>query len=74
TLYIGVTNDVVRRVDEHKKKMVPGFSKKYDVDKLVHVEKFTHINEAIHREKCLKRWKRDWKLCLIEKHNTNPNK
>ncbi|MEM7495755.1 MAG: GIY-YIG nuclease family protein, partial [Myxococcota bacterium] len=46
TLYIGVTNDVVRRVDEHKKKMVPGFSKKYDVDKLVHVEKFTHINEA----------------------------
>ena len=67
TLYVGVTKDLSRRVYEHK--LVDGFTKKYDVNKLVHVESFNDINEAIYREKCIKKWNRAWKLRLIEERN-----
>jgi putative endonuclease len=59
----------VRRIYEHKQKLVEGFSEKYDIDKLVHAEQFNDIHEAICREKCIKKWKRVWKLRLIEEHN-----
>lgn len=69
TLYIGVTNDLVRRVAEHKAKIIPGFTKWYGVDKLVYFETFDDHLEAIAREKKLKRWRRDWKRSLIEEQN-----
>ncbi|SEN15432.1 GIY-YIG nuclease family protein [Bradyrhizobium sp. OK095] len=65
TLYIGVTNDLVRRVYEHKTKAVPGFTKKYGVDKLVLFEIYDDPSSAIAREKELKKWRRDWKTRLI---------
>jgi putative endonuclease len=71
TLYIGVTNDLVRRVYEHKTKAAESFTKKYDVDRLVYFEQFDDIENAIRREKRLKKWNRAWKVRLIEK--TNPN-
>ena len=70
TLYIGVTNDLVRRMTEHKGKFVPGFTRKYRVDKLVYFEEYASILEARVRERSLKRWNRAWKLALIE--NANP--
>jgi putative endonuclease len=69
TLYIGVTNDLIRRVYAHKNGLVDGFSKKYHVHMLVHYEQFNHIHDAIVREKQLKKWKRAWKLELIERDN-----
>ena len=69
TLYIGVTNDLVRRIGEHKAKLVPGFTRRYGVDKLVYFEEYTSILEARARERTLKRWQRAWKLELIEKLN-----
>jgi len=69
TLYIGVTNDLVRRVYEHKNKLVKGFTAKYNVNQLVYFESTTEIESAILREKQLKKWKRKWKLELIEKMN-----
>jgi putative endonuclease len=66
TLYIVVTNDLVRRVYEHKTKAVPGFTTKYGVDKLVLFEIFDDPASAIAREKELKKWRRDWKTRLIE--------
>ena len=69
TLYIGVTNDLVRRVWEHREGLVPGFTKKYAVKMLVYFEEFTEISSAIQRETSLKRWNRKWKLDLIEKGN-----
>jgi len=69
TLYIGVTNNLVRRVWEHKHDINEGFTKRYKVHKLVYYEVFEDINEAIYREKCLKKWYRKWKLRLIEKEN-----
>jgi len=69
TLYAGVTNDLVRRVYEHKEKLIEGFSKKYNLNKLVYYEIFDSALEAITREKQLKNWKRDWKIELIEKIN-----
>jgi putative endonuclease len=69
TLYLGVTNDLARRTWEHKTKVHNGFSSKYGVDKLVWYEVFDQINEAIAREKSMKKWRRDWKLRLIEKFN-----
>jgi len=69
TLYIGVTSDIVKRVYEHKNKLVEGFTKKYSVDRLVYYEITRDINIAIRREKQLKKWKRVWKLELIEKNN-----
>jgi putative endonuclease len=71
TLYIGVTGDLVRRVYQHKEKLVKGFTKKYDVTRLVYFEQFGEIGAAIRREKQLKRWNRAWKIRLIEE--TNPN-
>ena len=67
TLYIGVTNDLIRRVYEHKEGIIEGFTKKYNIKNLVYYEIHTDINEAIKREKALKKWKRDWKIELIEK-------
>ena len=58
TLYIGVTNDLQRRVYEHKSKLIPGFTAKYNVTRLVYYEEFSDIREAIAREKVLKGWKR----------------
>jgi putative endonuclease len=69
TLYIGITNDIIRRVHEHKLKLVPGFSAKYAVDKLVYFEIFDDPTAAIAREKELKKWRRDWKIELIESEN-----
>ncbi|MFH0919459.1 MAG: GIY-YIG nuclease family protein [Fibrobacterota bacterium] len=71
TLYIGMTNDLQRRVNEHKADLNDGFTKKYKVHKLVHFEHTNNVNSAIAREKQLKRWKRDWKIKLIEE--TNPD-
>jgi putative endonuclease len=69
TLYVGVTNDLARRLSEHKAKLVPGFTRKYDVDQLVYFETFDSILEARAREHSLKRWRRSWKVALIEKLN-----
>ena len=69
TLYVGVTNDVVRRVWEHKQKVVPGFTKTHDVDRLVWFEVHNSIEAAITREKQIKRWKRDWKIDLFKDSN-----
>ena len=69
TLYVGVTNDIARRAYEHKTHNVPGFTKKYNVDKLVYYERFTDIKDAIAQEKRLKRYARNWKKDLIEKQN-----
>jgi putative endonuclease len=66
TLYIGVTNDLARRLAEHKAKLVPGFTKRYQVDRLVYFEAFDSILEARAREHVLKRWRRAWKISLIE--------
>ncbi len=69
TLYIGMTNDLERRVDEHKRNLIKGFTQKYEVHKLVYYEAIEDAYAAIEREKQLKWWKRDWKLSLIERYN-----
>ncbi|MBV6341873.1 GIY-YIG nuclease family protein [Candidatus Magnetobacterium casensis] len=69
TLYIGVTSDLIKRVYEHKNDLTDGFTKKYGVHKLVYYETAEDINSMIAREKQLKRWKRDWKIQLIESVN-----
>jgi putative endonuclease len=69
TLYIGVTSDLIKRVEEHKNNLVDGFTKKYNVHDLVYFENTDNIESAIKREKQLKTWKREWKLELIEKQN-----
>ena len=71
TLYLGVTNNLVRRVYEHKTKAAPGFTKRYNVDRLVWFEIHDEILSAIEREKKLKKWRRDWKVRLIEESNPN---
>ncbi len=68
-LYIGVTNDLARRVFEHQQKLIPGFTGKYRVVRLVHFESFGDIREAIAREKQLKGWRRQKKIALIESAN-----
>jgi putative endonuclease len=69
TLYVGVTNDLARRMDEHKAKIVPGFTRKYDVSRLVCLEVYDSIRQARARERTLKRWRRAWKIQLVEKLN-----
>ncbi len=70
-LYIGVTNDLLRRVSEHKTGQIDGFTKKYGVKKLVYYETYNSIKTAIAREKQLKRWRREKKNALIESFNPN---
>ena len=69
TLYIGVTSDLIKRIWQHKNKVVEGFTKKYNVDKLCYFEIFSDITTAINREKELKKLRRQEKLDLIEIHN-----
>ena len=68
-LYVGVTNDIVRRIAEHKAKINKGFTYKYNCDKLVYYEIYTLMTDAIAREKQLKNWKREWKNKLINDFN-----
>ena len=69
TLYVGVTNDLIRRVHEHKSKAHRGFTKQYDVTRLVWFETYDDPENAILREKDIKKWQRAWKLRLIEEMN-----
>ena len=71
TLYIGVTNDLITRVWQHKNDVVKGFTEKYAVHGLVYYEETQDIEQAILREKRMKKWKRKWKLDFIEKKNPN---
>jgi putative endonuclease len=68
-LYTGVTSNLPKRIYEHKNKIKPGFTAKYNLTRLVHYEVFGDAENAIHREKCIKEWKRQWKIDLIEKDN-----
>lgn len=69
TLYTGVTSNLIKRMYEHKEGLVEGFTKDYNVKNLVYFEETSDVNEAITREKRIKKWKRDWKIQLIEKRN-----
>ena len=69
TLYLGVTNDLAKRVYEHKNNLVDGFTKKYSVHCLVYFEVCEDVRVAIQREKNIKKWRRRWKIELIEKNN-----
>ena len=71
TLYVGVTNNLLGRVYQHKQRKIEGFTKKYNINKLVYYEECGDINAAIKREKRLKRWNRKWKLKIIEEFNPN---
>jgi len=73
TLYIGVTNDLGRRVWEHRQGLTPGFTKKYGVTRLVYFEVFENIEAAIYRETRLKKYKREWKINLIQSRNVDWN-
>jgi len=73
TLYIGVTNNLIRRVSEHREGLVAGFTKKYGVKRLVHYEYFEDIQNAIRRETLLKKWRRQWKIDLIQSSNVEWN-
>jgi putative endonuclease len=66
TLYIGVTNDLVRRVYEHKNDLVEGFTKKYGIHLLVYYEQYNNVESAIQRERQMKKWNRQWKIRRIE--------
>ncbi len=68
TLYIGVTNDLLRRVYEHKNNLIEGFTSKYQVHQLVYYETTSEVTAALRREKQRKKWKRAWKIELIEKN------
>ncbi len=69
TLYVGRTNDIARRIYEHRSGAIPGFTRKYGVKTLVHIERYDDIGDAVAREHRLKRWRRRWKLALIEERN-----
>lgn len=73
TLYVGVTNDLSRRVFEHKSRLVAGFTKQYGVDRLVWHAEYASIIEARSREAALKKWRRAWKIALIEEINPEWN-
>ena len=68
-LYIGVTNNLTRRIYEHKQGMIEGFTKRFNIKKLVYYEQFPTITQAIEREKNLKEWNRSWKERIINKLN-----
>jgi putative endonuclease len=68
-LYIGVTNNLERRMFEHKNKLIKGFSSRYNLDKLVYLEVYQYVEDAIKREKNMKKWKREWKINLIVEGN-----
>jgi len=69
TLYVGMTSDLVRRVYQHKSKLLPGFTSKYNIHRLVHFEEFGNVESAICREKEIKGWSRAKKVALIEQNN-----
>ena len=69
TLYVGMTSDLIKRVYEHKQELIKGFTKKYNVDKLVYYEEFKDMESALLREKQLKKYKRQWKENLINEMN-----
>ncbi|MEE8188680.1 MAG: GIY-YIG nuclease family protein [Kiloniellales bacterium] len=69
TLYAGMTNDLVRRAYEHRQRLADGFTKKYNVKKLVYFEAHEDVRQAAQRERNLKRWRRAWKIDLIEREN-----
>lgn len=71
TLYIGVTSDLIKRIYEHKNNIIKGFTQKYNIHNLVYYEQTLDVATAIQREKNLKKWRRKWKLDLIEKINPN---
>jgi len=73
TLYLGVTNDLVRRVYQHKSKTLPGFTSRYDVSRLVWFESYDDPVNAIAREKDIKKWRREWKVRLINQENPDWN-
>ena len=70
-MYTGITNDLARRVVEYKSGSIKGFTKKYSVNKFVYFESTNDVNAAILREKRLKKWKRQWRIDLIEKSNSD---
>ena len=72
-IYVGVTGNLLQRIYQHKNKIFAGFTKKYNVDKLVYYEIYNNIEDAIRREKQLKNWHREWKMRLIEEHNPEFN-
>lgn len=72
-LYVGVTDNLIKRVYQHKNKLADGFTSKYNINKLVYYEIFEDINEAIKREKQIKNWHREWKVNLIRKINPELN-
>ena len=69
TLYVGVTSDLVKRVHQHRSNAVEGFTKRYEVHDLVWFESTSSVIAAIHKEKQIKNWKREWKIALIVKDN-----
>ncbi len=71
SLYVGITSDLLKRVYEHKEEYIDGFSKRYNTKKLVYFEVSSNPNSAIKREKILKKWKRQWKINLIEEENAD---
>lgn len=73
TLYTGITSDIARRTWEHREKIINGFSSKYNTKRLVYVETYNDVAEAIKREKNIKAWKRAWKIEAIEKQNPEWN-
>jgi len=73
TFYVGVTNNIVKRLFEHRTGLIEGFTKKYRIKKLVYLEEYNDVKEAIVRKKKLKNWHRDWKLNLIKKGNSQFN-
>jgi putative endonuclease len=73
TLYIGMTNNLKKRIVQHKEGLIPGFTQRYKINMLVYFEEHTDVRDAITREKQMKRWKRAWKIELIESMNPEWN-
>ena len=73
TLYVGVTSDLPKRIHEHRTGVIPGFTRRYGVRRLVHIEPHDDIEAAITRERRIKEWRRDWKIELIERENPDWN-